>query len=298
MVATRARSRRQGEGATAATATAAATTGTSTKANGNRRSGSGNGDGDGDGGLNPLAFRLWNWALVLALLAWPVGLLARLRPDAFRWEHGVSSNVQRYLGEQALLALASFVLVIKMVQVMGDYCRRKGQTGRDLCKRGTAAGEVDIPESQGLAPGIIYMVAIIVCQLMYSQTPESLANYNSSLLSICFMLFLGFVDDVLDLPWRYKLILPPIATMPLLCSYNGSTSVIIPKPLRGWLWRASYPSGPTALGQLLGYLVTVDAQAKGKIIELGWLFMLYMALLAVSGSRRQRSLTPTGSILT
>lgn len=44
-----------------------------------------------------------------------------------------------------------------------------------------------------------------------------------------------------DLPWRYKLILPPIATMPLLCSYSGSTSVIIPKPLRSWLWRAAYP---------------------------------------------------------
>lgn len=69
--------------------------------------------------------------------------------------------------------------------------------------------------------------------------------------------------------------------MPLLCSYNGSTSVIVPKPLRGWVWRTSYPSGPTALGKLLGYLVTVDSQAKGKIIELGWLFMLYMALLAV-----------------
>lgn len=40
-------------------------------------------------------------------------------------------------------------------------------------------------------------------------------------------------------------------------------------------------SGPTALGQLLGYVVTVDSQAKGKIIELGWLFILYMALLAV-----------------
>lgn len=212
MVATRARSRKQqgGEGeedcaASKATTTAPAAA-SGTKANGNRRHGSGSssssrrGGSDGDDGtgpLNPLSFRLWNWALVLALLAWPAGLLARLRPDAFRWEHGVSNNVQRYLGEQALLALASFVLVMKMVQVMGDYCRRKGQTGRDLCKRGTAAGEVDIPESQGLAPGIIYMVAIIVCQLMYSQTPESLANYNSSLLSICFMLFLGFVDDVL-----------------------------------------------------------------------------------------------------
>lgn len=204
MVVTRTRSRKPSSsaGEEEQRPTAAATT-----ANGNRRNGSSstsnsrgsNSSGGGDE-LNPLSFRLWNWAFVLVLLAWPVGLLWQLRADAFRWEHGASNNVRRYLGEQALLALGSFGLVIKMVQVMGDYCRRKGQTGRDLCKRGTAAGEVDIPESQGLAPGIIYMGAIIMCQLMYSQTPESLANYNSSLLSICFMLFLGFVDDVLVRP--------------------------------------------------------------------------------------------------
>ena len=84
-----------------------------------------------------------------------------------------------------------------MVGVMGDFCRRKGQCGRDLCKKGTPAGEIEIPESQGLSPGIIYLIIIICCQLLYAQSPESLANYTSSLLSICFMLFLGFVDDVL-----------------------------------------------------------------------------------------------------
>lgn len=83
-----------------------------------------------------------------------------------------------------------------------------------------------------------------------------------------------------DLPWRYKLILPPIATLPLLCSYNGSTSVIIPKPFRSWLWQSKRGT-LTPLGQLLSLLVTVDAKAQGKIVELGYLFMLYMALLAV-----------------
>ncbi|EWM21639.1 udp-n-acetylglucosamine--dolichyl-phosphate n-acetylglucosaminephosphotransferase [Nannochloropsis gaditana] len=168
-----------------------------------------------------------------------------------------------------------------MVNVMGEYCRRKQQTGKDLCKKGTPLGEVPIPESQGLAPGIIYLIIIIACQLLYTQSPESLANYNSSLLSICFMLFLGFVDDVLDLPWRFKLILPPIATLPLLCSYSGSTSVIIPKPLRGLLWRHSDGGGLTPLGQLLSLFVTIDGQAQGKIVELGLFFMIYMALLAV-----------------
>jgi UDP-N-acetylglucosamine--dolichyl-phosphate N-acetylglucosaminephosphotransferase len=29
-----------------------------------------------------------------------------------------------------------------------------------------------------------------------------LTEYNAALACICFMLFLGFVDDVLDIPWR------------------------------------------------------------------------------------------------
>jgi len=40
---------------------------------------------------------------------------------------------------------------------------------------------------------------------------------------------LGFVDDVLDLKWRHKLIVPTIATLPLLVAYNGVTNVIMPK---------------------------------------------------------------------
>lgn len=29
-----------------------------------------------------------------------------------------------------------------------------------------------------------------------------LVEYNAALASICFMILLGFVDDVLDVPWR------------------------------------------------------------------------------------------------
>ncbi len=221
--------------------------------------------------------RLWDVLYAALLVGSPLKLLWDIPADAFAWRGG-PENAHYFILEQLGLAAAGVAATVHMVNVMGDYCRRKEQTGRDLCKKGTPAGDVPIPESQGLAPGIIYLVLIIACQLLYTQSPESLANYNSSLLSICFMLFLGFVDDVLDLPWRYKLILPPIATLPLLCSYSGSTSVIVPKPLRAWLW---HRGTPTSLGQLLGLFVTVDAQAQGKIVELGVFFMVYMALLSV-----------------
>lgn len=49
------------------------------------------------------------------------------------------------------------------------------------------------------------------------------------------MLLLGFADDVLDLRWRHKLLLPTMASLPLLMVYyvtfNGTT-IIIPKPFQ------------------------------------------------------------------
>lgn len=51
------------------------------------------------------------------------------------------------------------------------------------------------------------------------------------------MLLLGFADDVLDLRWRHKLLLPTIASLPLLMVYYvnfNSTTIIVPKPLRSF----------------------------------------------------------------
>lgn len=61
--------------------------------------------------------------------------------------------------------------------------------------------------------------------------------YNSALLSICFMIFLGWTDDILDLRWRYKMVLPTIASLPLLMVYSGTTNVLIPKFLQANLGR-------------------------------------------------------------
>ena len=68
------------------------------------------------------------------------------------------------------------------------------------------------------------------------------------------MLFLGFADDVLDIPWRVKLVLPALASLPLLTAYSGGTGVIVPKPLRALLPLPSY----LELGVLYkGYMVAL-----------------------------------------
>lgn len=74
------------------------------------------------------------------------------------------------------------------------------------------------------------------------------------MLSACLAILLGFADDVLDLKWRHKLIVPTIATFPLIVAYNGVTTVVVPKMLRSLL---------------------------GGYIDLGILYKVYMSMLAV-----------------
>lgn len=52
------------------------------------------------------------------------------------------------------------------------------------------------------------------------------------------MILLGFADDVLDLKWRHKLLLPTIASLPLLMVYYvnfNATTIILPNFVRGFL---------------------------------------------------------------
>ena len=113
---------------------------------------------------------------------------------------------------------------------------------------------------------------------METTSTSKLLEINSALLSVCFMLFLGFTDDVLDWPWRYKLFLPSVASLPLLCCYNGSTTIVVPIQLRTLLWSNG---GSTTFGNLLGYLITIDSQAEGALIDIHLFYLLYMGMLAV-----------------
>jgi UDP-N-acetylglucosamine--dolichyl-phosphate N-acetylglucosaminephosphotransferase len=135
------------------------------------------------------------------------------------------------------------------------------------------------PEALGIVPGAVFLVCLIFCLVGYAATyPSRMLDVNSALLSICFMLFLGFTDDALDWPWRYKLFLPTVASLPLLCCYNGSTSVVVPIQLRSLLWQHGVV---TPLGDWLGYLVVIDAAADGALVNLGAWYFFYMGMLAV-----------------
>jgi len=198
-------------------------------------------------------------------------VLSMVRPDGWSIENQLLAYVS--------LAIIGFAATNHLIPNIKAYTLRKGLSGKDLGKRGTRTENNDIPEALGIVPGAIFLICLIFCLVGYAATnPSKLLDCTSALLSICFMLFLGFTDDVLDWPWRYKLFLPTVASLPLLCCYKGSTSILVPIQLRSLVMK----EGELAmLGRLLSYIVTIDQQSDGAIINLGMIYLLYMGMLAV-----------------
>ncbi|KAL7452118.1 hypothetical protein ACHAWC_003856 [Mediolabrus comicus] len=187
------------------------------------------------------------------------------------------------VGAQLLLFMALGMLghigTNRLIPSIQYYMLKRGISGKDLGKKGTTNENNDIPEALGIVPGAIFLICLIFALVGFATNhPAKLLDLNSALLSICFMLFLGFTDDVLEWPWRYKLFLPSVASLPLLCCYEGSRSVVVPIPLRFLLMSEGEL---TTFGRLLCHIVVVDTNADGSIVNLGILYLVYMGLLAV-----------------
>jgi UDP-N-acetylglucosamine--dolichyl-phosphate N-acetylglucosaminephosphotransferase len=153
-------------------------------------------------------------------------------------------------------AVLSYLATDRLIPIVKEFTKKAGLCGKDINKRGTPAGEKDIPESLGIVPGTIFilinMIALAYTRFFFSH--DLFIEHLSALLSVCFCVFLGFCDDVMDLKWRYKLILPTIASVPLLLAYSGVTTVVVPVILRPFL---------------------------GRLIDLHVLYYVYMGSLAV-----------------
>jgi len=68
------------------------------------------------------------------------------------------------------------------------------------------------------------------------------------------MILLGFADCVLNLRWRYKLIMPFFASLPLVVCYTGPTSIMVPAFLK---------------------------RSLGSLIDVGLFYHLYMIIYAI-----------------
>jgi UDP-N-acetylglucosamine--dolichyl-phosphate N-acetylglucosaminephosphotransferase len=105
-----------------------------------------------------------------------------------------------------------------------------------------------IPESLGIVVGGIYLCVVLLA-LVAAGVP--LAKANGAVTTIAVMLLLGFVDDVLDVRWRYKLVLSVFGALPLILGYEGALSIAVPIPLRAWIGATFLYLGPLYLVYLV-----------------------------------------------
>ncbi|GAB66125.1 N-acetylglucosamine-1-phosphate transferase [Plasmodium cynomolgi strain B] len=105
-----------------------------------------------------------------------------------------------YIVPCVLLFKVSFICLPRFIH----FLHEKGLYGVDLNK--ISKGKV--AEPIGLFPSILYFIFTLFYQLLYYDDHKILLEYNAGLLSIIFMTFLGFIDDILELKWRYKVVLP------------------------------------------------------------------------------------------
>ncbi|XP_071842308.1 UDP-N-acetylglucosamine--dolichyl-phosphate N-acetylglucosaminephosphotransferase-like isoform X1 [Apostichopus japonicus] len=169
----------------------------------------------------------------------------------------------------AALSLAGFILAMVVLPRFYPLFIKAGLFGKDMSKRVPPGKEpVKVPEALGVIAGAIFLcIMFLFIPIPFWRSwvvdgkeefpHHEFVEFVAALLSICCMIFLGFADDVLDLRWRHKLLLPTMATLPLLMVYLvnfGSTTIIVPKPLQGLL---------------------------GPALNLGLLYFVYMGMLAV-----------------
>ncbi|XP_006614827.1 UDP-N-acetylglucosamine--dolichyl-phosphate N-acetylglucosaminephosphotransferase [Apis dorsata] len=140
------------------------------------------------------------------------------------------------------MSIIMYFLTIRLIPKIKNMFIKANLYGIDMNKK---SGE-KVPEALGVVTGCLFLITLFLfipipftkyilndINFPHNEFMEFLAG----LLSICCMLLLGFADDVLDLRWRHKLLLPTIASLPLLMVYYinfNSTLIIVPKPLRPW----------------------------------------------------------------
>lgn len=190
------------------------------------------------------------WAAVIILLGGAaIQRLTTLKADALVWP----------LIYLVVTSLGTYAAVLKLIPATAALCLKKGMQGRDINKN----REI-IPEALGIVPGTVFLFATVLFQPFFFAGATDLnlgQQYNAAIMSTCFMILLGFADDVFDLRWSVKIFSSFLATLPLLVAYNGSTYVAVPQPLIPFL--------PLTEG-----LPTTS-------VNLGILYFVYMALLGV-----------------
>ena len=167
------------------------------------------------------------------------------------------------------------------------------------CKRNNKPFPADVakyivPESLGTVVGFVYLCAATAAFVSLGLPMD---RANAALSSIAFSLLLGFVDDVLDVRWRHKVIFSAFATLPLVSAYAGPMWVAVPMQLRGPITSLLGPgiTGSAVPESIRAYLAPYlyetetaaaagGAAAAGQLVSalyLGPFYLVYMSLVCI-----------------
>ncbi|KAE8146207.1 glycosyl transferase family 4-domain-containing protein [Aspergillus avenaceus] len=178
----------------------------------------------------------------------------------------------------------AFSVTYSLITWLSPVFMKAGLKGKDMAK----PKRPEIPESMGAVCAIVYLLALIffipfafykdivaatsgggnrdvVLEVHHVETGRMLhrfphgrlASYLSGLLSLQCIVILGIGDDLLDIRWRHKVLIPAFGAIPMLIVYFvdfAVTQVVVPVPLQPYL---------------------------GSFVDLGWLYYAYMAAVAI-----------------
>lgn len=82
------------------------------------------------------------------------------------------------------ISVLGFVLTSYLIQVVAEYTLRKGLSGKDMGKKGSASESTDVPEALGIVSGTVFLICTIASQLTFAQSAQELVVYNSALFSM------------------------------------------------------------------------------------------------------------------
>ncbi|GAM37060.1 Alg7 homolog [Talaromyces pinophilus] len=191
-------------------------------------------------------------------------------------------------GEPFMVSLAfslfAFATTYSLIRWLGPSFMKVGLKGKDMAK----AKKPEIPETMGAVCAVVYLLLMIafipfpfykdivaatsgggnrdvVLHIEHVETGRflhrfphnKLASYLSGLLSLQAITLLGIGDDLLDIRWRHKVLIPALGAFPMLVVYFvdfGVTHVVVPLPLQRYF---------------------------GQIFDLGFLYYVYMASVAI-----------------
>jgi UDP-N-acetylglucosamine--dolichyl-phosphate N-acetylglucosaminephosphotransferase len=113
-------------------------------------------------------------------------------------------------------------------------------------------------------------------RLLHRFPHNKLASFLGAILSLQCIVLLGIGDDLFDIRWRHKVLIPAVAAIPMLVVYFvdfGVTHMVVPIPLRPYLGDI-FDLGTSTAGLMFDL----------ALMSLGWLYYVYMALLSIFSS--------------